>query len=427
MAKLKIVERSDDMMNDFAKRNRALLSNSNFMLYIIGYIISGIGTRLTTIALSSKILYLTNSGLSLSATLMLEGIPSFLLGLFAGNVVDKMRKKNILVILYILFAFTSFGLIFANDMSLIYIISFINGILTSFEYPARSSIIPLLVDKDHLLEANSIRSSLSSINMIVGYSIGGIIVSIFGNDISFLIDSLTFIIIAILIAFIRIDEKAKEGENENIFDDVSKTVSNIVSEIKQGIGFIKGSMVIRQVINLNLLSTLIISMQTPLVYIFVKNYLDGEKLLAARSGMLFSLAGVGGLIGGILINSIGKKFNNISIMTTVLLFDGITLIAFSNSKIFLLSSILFTFLGVIFVVFETLTDTIIQENTNDDNRGKVYGFLGSLVDPLSIISLGIGGALTSVFSAKAIFILCGISEITVSLIYKAYNKVKSIN
>ncbi|WP_253666828.1 MFS transporter [Thermoanaerobacterium thermosaccharolyticum] len=421
------MERSDDMINDFAKRNKIFLSNSNFMLYIIGYVISGIGTRLTTIAISSKILYLTNSGLSLSATLMLEGIPSFLLGLFAGNAVDKMRKKNILMILYILFAFTSFGLIFANDMSLIYIISFINGILTSFEYPARSSIVPLLVDKDHLLEANSIRSSLSSINMIVGYSISGIIVSIFGNDVSFLIDSLTFIIIAILIAFIRIDEKAQEDKSENIFDDVSKTINNIVSEIKQGIGFIKDSRIIRQVINLNLLSTLIISMQTPLVYIFVKNYLGGEKLLAARSGMLFSLAGVGGLIGGILINSIGKKFNNISIMTTVLLFDGITLIAFSNSKIFLLSSILFTFLGVIFVVFETLTDTIIQENTNDDNRGKVYGFLGSLVDPLSIISLGIGGALTSVLSAKAIFILCGISEITVSLIYKVCNKVKLIN
>ncbi|MDK2807211.1 MAG: transporter, family, macrolide efflux protein [Thermoanaerobacterium sp.] len=427
MTKLKIVERSDDMINDFAKRNKILLSNSNFMLYIIGYVISGIGTRLTTVAISSKILYLTNSGLSLSATLMLEGIPSFLLGLFAGNVVDKMRKKNMLMILYILFAFTSCGLIFAKDMSLIYIISFINGILTSFEYPARSSIIPLLVDKDHLLEANSIRNSLSSINMIVGYSIGGIIVSIFGNDISFLIDSLTFIIIAILIAFIRIDEKAQKDKSENIFNDVLKTISNIVSEIKQGIGFIKDSRIIRQVINLNLLSTLIISMQTPLVYIFVKNYLGGEKLLAARSGMLFSLAGVGGLIGGILINSIGKKFNNISIMTTVLLFDGITLIAFSNSKIFLVSSILFTFLGVIFVVFETLTDTIIQENTNDDNRGKVYGFLGSLVDPLSIISLGIGGALTSVFSAKAIFILCGIAEITVALIYKTYNKVKSIN
>lgn len=415
------------MINEFAKRNKVLLLNNNFMLYIIGYVISGIGSRLTTIAISSKILYLTKSGLSLSASLMLEGIPSFLLGLFAGNVVDKMRKKNILIILYILFVMTSFWLIFANNMRLIYMISFINGILMAFEYPARSSIIPLLVDKNHLLEANSFRSSLSSINMIVGYSIGGIVVSVFGNDMSFLIDSLTFIIIAILIAFIRIDEKAHGDRSENIFDDVSKTIKNMMSEIKQGIGFIKDSRIIKQVINLNLLSTLIISMQTPLVYIFVENYLGGEKLLAVRSGTLFSLAGVGGLIGGILINVIGKKFNNISIMTTVLLLDGITLIAFSNSKIFLLSSILFTFLGVIFVVFETLTDTIIQENTNDDNRGKVYGFLGSLVDPLSIISLGIGGVLTGVFSAKTIFILCGIAEVTVALIYKTYNKIKATN
>jgi MFS transporter, DHA3 family, macrolide efflux protein len=89
------MERSDDMINDFGKRNKILLSNSNFILYIIGYVISGIGTRLTTIAISSKILYLTNSGLSLNVTLMLEGMPSFLPGLFAGNVVDKMRKKSI--------------------------------------------------------------------------------------------------------------------------------------------------------------------------------------------------------------------------------------------------------------------------------------------------------------------------------------------
>lgn len=60
MAKFKIMERSDDMMNDFAKRNKIFLSNSNFMLYIIGYVISGIGTRLTTIAISSKILYIRN-------------------------------------------------------------------------------------------------------------------------------------------------------------------------------------------------------------------------------------------------------------------------------------------------------------------------------------------------------------------------------
>ncbi|WP_231968938.1 MFS transporter [Thermoanaerobacterium sp. RBIITD] len=74
-----------------------------------------------------------------------------------------------------------------------------------------------MVDKDHLLEANSFRSSLSSINMIVGYSIGGIIVSIFGNDISFLIDSLTFIIIAILIAFIRINYSYCIFKQQNIF------------------------------------------------------------------------------------------------------------------------------------------------------------------------------------------------------------------
>ncbi|KAA5806231.1 MFS transporter [Thermoanaerobacterium thermosaccharolyticum] len=418
---------SDNLISEFTKRNKVLLSNSNFMLYIIGYVISGIGSRLTTIAISNKILYMTKSGLSLSATLMLEGIPSFLLGLFAGNVVDKMRKKNILIILYILFALTSFGLIFANNMSLIYMISFINGILTAFEYPARNSIIPKIVDKDHLLEANSFRSSLSSINMIVGYSIGGIIVTVFGNGLSFLIDSITFIVIAVLIAFIKIDEKVQADKKENLINDISKTVNNTINEIIQGIKFIGDSRIIKQVINLNLLSTLIISMQTPLVYIFVENYLGGEKLLAARSGMLFSLAGVGGLIGGILINVIGKQFSSISLMTTVLLFDGITLIAFSNSKIFLLSSILFTFLGVIFVVFETLTDTIIQENTNDDNRGKVYGFLGSLVDPLSIISLGVGGALTGILTAKTIFILCGIAEITVALMYKIYNSLKVVN
>lgn len=80
-------------MNEFIKKNKVLLLNRNFMLYIIGYIISGVGSRLTTIAISSKVLYLANSGLSLSITLVLTGLPSFLFGLLAGNVVDHMRKK----------------------------------------------------------------------------------------------------------------------------------------------------------------------------------------------------------------------------------------------------------------------------------------------------------------------------------------------
>lgn len=109
-------------------------------------------------------------------------------------------------------------------------------------------------------------------------------------------------------------------------------------------------------------------------------------------------------------------------MTTILFFDGITLIAFANSKIFFISSILFTLLGIILVVFQILNDTIIQENTNDNNRGKVYGFLGSLIDPVSIISLGIGGALTEVLSTKSIFILCGTAEILVALIYKIFKR-----
>lgn len=156
-------------------------------------------------------------------------------------------------------------------------ISLLNGILLAFEYSARNAIVPIIVDKNHILEANSFRSSVSSLNMIIGYSIGGIIVSTFGYSLSFLIDSLTFINIAILISFIRANEMVKSVKKELFLKDISKGLREMANDIKNGVSFIKDSMIIKRTIILNLIYTLIISMQTPLVYFLLKIILAAES------------------------------------------------------------------------------------------------------------------------------------------------------
>ena len=411
MAKLRLESR------DF----KSILTNKNLFYLLFGDLISGIGNKLTTVALYAKIYLMTENAFYLSLVPIIGSLPGILFGLVAGNVVDHYSRKKVLIIVNLGLAITSMLLAFTNSLLIFYIVCFLAGTLSCFEYPARATLLPMLVQEDQLQRTNSMRSTLNSVKMIVGYAIAGAIVGFIGYKWAFIIDSLTFIFIALFVVLIKVTETHIEAKEQSVSESSGFKVwlSDQVNSIKDGVKLVVKHHLVRRLIFLDLLTTFIISMQAPLVYAFVKNYLGGAEVLAARSGLLFSCAGVGGVLGGIVLSIYNVKVNRESLLTTVLLFDGLTLLAFSNVHYFPLSLVLFTFLGVIFSIFGTIINTVIQENVNDKFLGRVYGFLEVVTEPLGIISLFIGGVTEGWFGAKMVFILCAVAEIATALIFKA--------
>lgn len=382
---------------------KKILTNHNLIIFLIGSFISGIGTRFTTIALSDKVLLLTGSDFSISMVFLLESIPMLLLGIIAGNFVDRRNKKYLFIITNFIFALTSllFGL--SASPAALYGVLLFNGIVHTLYYPALVSLLPLLIDKDDLTQANGLNASISGIVSIVGYAFAGIVVAYAGNIFAFYLDSISFLLIAFLSLFLRPKAvETKKGVDEN--------ASSYLNDVKEGWSFIRNNPYIRQMFTLEVLTRFIIAMQIPLTYVFVENYLGGQLLMAKRSGFLFSTAGVGTLIGGFIIGRF-SKYNEINLLSIVLLLDGITLALFSINSSFPFSLILFGILGIVGAFMGSLLRTVIQKQTPEDMIGRVYGFISTVVEPLGVLSILVGGILANYIEVKYIFLICAASEI----------------
>lgn len=129
--------------------------NKNFTLIWIGKIISQLGDKFYAIALAWWILQETNSPSIMGVFLFTSVFPGVVLGFFAGAFVDRLKRKNILIISDIIrgslvLIISILALNKALIISEVFIIGFLLSITTAFFEPAIQAIIPEIVDKEML-------------------------------------------------------------------------------------------------------------------------------------------------------------------------------------------------------------------------------------------------------------------------------------
>ena len=381
---------------------KKIFKNKNLIIYLIGIFVSGIGTKLTTIALSDKILKLTGNDFSISLVFILQGLPVLILGMAAGNIIDKKRKKESFIIINVLFSMTTLIFAFTNNTYLTFLIILINAVIQAFYYPVVTSLMPLLVDENRLTEANGLKMSVSGVITITGYAFAGILISITGDKTAFILDSLSYIFIAISSTMLTITEKDSNDKDHN--------KSNYKKEMAEGRNFIKNNDIIKHIFWLDILISFIIAMQEPLTYIFVEKYLGGSTLMAKRTAMLFAFSGIGSIAGGIILSQFSKR-NKLSLFSCSLIFDSILVIFFSVNRYFPASLLIFAGMGVVGSFTGGILQTVIQENTPENLLGRVSGFINSIVQPVGILSYLTGGILSNIMEVKWIFIAGSIIEL----------------
>ena len=381
---------------------KKIFKNKNLIIYLIGIFVSGIGTRLTTIALSDKILKLTGNDFSISLVFILQGLPVLILGMAAGNIIDKKRKKESFIIINVLFSMTTIIFAFTNNIYLIFAVILINAVIQAFYYPVVTSLMPLLVDENSLTEANGLKMSVSGVITITGYAFAGILISITGDKTAFILDSLSYIFIAAASIMITITETDSNDKEHN--------KSDYKKDMAEGRNFIKNNDIIKHIFWLDILISFIIAMQEPLTYIFVEKYLGGSALMAKRTAMLFAFSGIGSIAGGIILSQFSKR-NKLSLFSCSLIFDSILVIIFSVNRYFPASLLIFAGMGIVGSFTGGILQTVIQENTPENLLGRVSGFINSIVQPVGILSYLTGGLLSNIVEVKWIFITGSIVEL----------------
>jgi MFS family permease len=359
------------------------LRQRNFSLLWSAGLISMIGDWMLFIALPIYVYKLTGSALATSTMFIAEMIPSLLLGSVAGVFVDRWNRKRIMVITNLLLALGLLPLLLVHSTAwlwVVYVVAFVESILTQFFTPAESALLPLLVSEEHLGPANSLNSLNKNIARLVGPPLGGIVAGLLGLPGITLMDAATFLIAGGMIALIVMKSGHIQEESEIVSTTAGRQhpIVAVWREWLEGLRLVKRERLVSIMFVLFAVTSLGEGVFGVLFVVFVYKILHGGAL---QLGWLMGAQAVGGLVGSVLVGYVFKFLSPSRLIgISAVLFGLIDLVIFNYPAFFpgfTLAVILFVLVGIPGVGTMTSSYTLLQTAVADEYRGRIFGAIGT--------------------------------------------------
>jgi len=193
---------------------RLVRENRNFRLLWAAQIVSEMGDWFYILAIYSLLLQFTGKAQSVGLALVLQVLPSTLVGPTAGVVNDRVRRQHVMIAADLARMVIVLGMMLVRSAGmvwLVYPLLFLETVMWGFFEPARSAVLPNVVGEEHLLAANTVSSITWSFNFAVGSALGGLVAVLFGRDAVFVLNALSFLCSALLISGMRFREPHTAG------------------------------------------------------------------------------------------------------------------------------------------------------------------------------------------------------------------------
>jgi CRP-like cAMP-binding protein/Na+/melibiose symporter-like transporter len=189
----------------------AVFHKRDFSLLWVAQLVSTIGSSLTDLAAGILVYRLTGSALSVGLMLMATAVPSLVVGLLAGVVVDRYDRKKIMIASDLIRAglVASIPFLISFNIAFLYLIVLVASGVKQFFDPAEQSVLPDVASEEELAAANAFLSISSFGSTAIGFAAAGILASI-SLDLAFWMDGTTFIVSAACILLVRIAPNAAQ-------------------------------------------------------------------------------------------------------------------------------------------------------------------------------------------------------------------------
>lgn len=350
---------------DLLRRNRA------FRQLWLGQVVSQMGDWFDTIALYTIILNLTGSGRDVGLLLVARFVPSFLFGPLSGVVADRFSRQRIMIVTDLLRALVVLGFLFvrrADQLWIVYVLTFLQLGLSTFFEPAKTAAIPSIVEDRELVAANAISSVTWSAMLTLGAAIGGVITGWFGTNVAFILDAATYLLSAALIASISV-QKRRKRERQKL--TIGRALG--ITETIEGIRYVKDRP--------RVLALLLVKPAwgigggiLTLLAVFGERIFPVGKSAATGIGVLFAARGIGTAVGPIVARRMaGEVDRRMQIWIGIaFLIAGAFYVAFGSATSFVFALVVLGVAhcgGSILWVFSTV---LLQRSVDDNFRGRVF-------------------------------------------------------
>ena len=188
----------------------SLLGNPAFRNLWLASQLSIFGTQVSRMGLILYTFNVTDSVLNLALLVVLETLPGALAAPLAGVVIDGNSKRAVMIVSDLVrMAFMSVIALWPT-LPVIYLMASLHSIATIFHQPAKAASIALVVREQDLHKANSIDQSASNLLLILGPIAGAELLVILGLAATLIVDSLSFLLSALLLTRLRIPDAKHE-------------------------------------------------------------------------------------------------------------------------------------------------------------------------------------------------------------------------
>ncbi|NVN98283.1 MAG: MFS transporter [Geobacteraceae bacterium] len=340
-------------------RQFSLLKHRPLLRFVTARAAATIAYQMMGVGVGWQVYDLTHKALDLGLVGLAQFLPSILLVLLVGHLADRHDRKMIVFTAQLVEAMALFGLaafmtIYGVNRETIFIFLLVMGTARCFEFSTLQTLVPALVEPEHLPQAMAATSSVRQAATIAGPMLGGFLYMA-GPITVYCVSAVLFMISAIMIALLPVRQTKAHREPASL-----KTVL-------AGITFIRSNPVVFGAISLDLFAVLL-GGATALLPVFARDILfagpTGLGILRA-SPALGALGASIYLARSPLAGNVGR-----TLFAAVSAF-GVMTILFGLSRSLLLSCLVLAAMGWVDMISVVIRSSLVQLDTPDEMRGRV--------------------------------------------------------
>ena len=351
-----------------------LLQNRDFMLLWGGQVVSTLGSMASHVIFPLLILAITDSPTAAGIAGALRFVPYLVLSLPVGALIDRWDRKRVMVVsdLGRAIAVGSIPAAMALDaltLAHIYIVCFVEGSLFVFFNIAEVAALPRVVPRAQLPEATAYNEAGYGVANIVGPSLGTVLYQAFGRAVPFVVDAITYLVSLASLLAMRTEFKRESPP----------AARDLRGEIAAGLRWLWSKPLIRFMAFLTGGINLVNAAMPLLIIVLAKELGAGD----AQIGIIFSIAGVGAIVGSLVGGRIQRRFTFGQVIVATMWLEACGFLLFVAMPGFIWLGVLaalLSFLGPVYNVVQfsyrvALIPDELQGRVNSTFRLLAFGFM----------------------------------------------------
>jgi MFS family permease len=373
------------------------LAVREFRWYLIAQFPTLLGTWMQVVALGYLVFDRTHSSTAVAAVAAADGLPAVLLSLGGGLLADRLPRRRILLVTQSVLGVSS-GVLAVLALTghagfwAIIAVAVVYGSADSLDLPTRQAMVSDLVDRHLIVNAVALSSTAMSATRIVGPSLAGLLIATAGPGACFAVLSLAYIApLAVLLTVIPDVKPLPRAVG-----------ATAMGELLDGVRMVRRDPLVRGIVIVCAALAFFGVSYMPYLPVLARTQLHGG---ATVLGLLYSIGGIGGVVGGVVIATIGNTGGRRRLLVVGGAVYAASLFVVAHSAVLPITLVALVGISFAFLAMNTSMTTLLQTDADPALRGRLLGIYAMLfagLQPLGTVMYAGAAQFLGLFNAIGI-------------------------